>query len=58
MFFCQLTGEDVTNGTGSTEATESTENSGQTLVEEVLTKTSEGTLDVTEESAQDGANVD
>ena len=53
-----LTAEDVTNGTGSTEATESTENSGQTLVEEVLTDTSEGTLDFIVESAEDGTNVD
>ena len=52
-YSCVLTGEDVANGTGSTEATESTENSGQTLVEEVLTEASEGTLDFTEKSAQD-----
>jgi len=46
--------EDVSEATGS----HSTENGSQTLVEEVLTESGEGTLDASEEFAEDTRDVD
>lgn len=53
-----LTAEEITEDSWTSKTTEGTEDWSQTLVEDVLTNTGEGTLDFLEESAEDWWEVE